>query len=169
MAPGVGSLRAHAPKWTSLDPANMYARTLGRSVAAPGAPALAPKPSRRRWVLAIVAVVVVALVAVLAGVYVPVHSLSTEVQVTSLSGASSTIPLPASVWVTVHVYHHGSMPMSYHMDGPEGGMMYDRQGMMDGDSYAFWSNGGSYSCWAGYSSGWGGATPVWFNATWGML
>ena len=132
-------------------------------------PVSAPKPSRRRWALVVVAVAAVALVAVLGMVYVPVHSLSTEVQVTSLSGASSSIPLPASVWVTVHVDHRGSMPMSYRMDGPGGGMMYDRQGMMDGDSYSFWSNGGSYYCWAGYSGGWGGPTLVWFNATWGML
>ena len=61
------------------------------------------------------------------------------------------------------------MPMMYWMEGPGGGMMFDHHGMMGGDSYSFWSNGGSFECWAGYEGGGQGMTPVWVNATWGLL
>ena len=132
-------------------------------------PALGRKPRRRRWWLVIVTVLVVTIVGVLAAIFVPIHSESQEIPVSSASGSSATLSLPSSTWVTVHFNHAGSMPMAYWMNGPGGGMMFDHQGMMSGDSYSFWSSGGSYRCWAGYSGMGQGMTPVWVNATWGLI
>lgn len=127
------------------------------------------KPKRRRWWLVITIVLVVAVVGVLAAIFIPVHSESQEVQVTSASGSSTTLSFPSSAWVTVHFDHRGSMPMTYWMNGPGGGMMFNHQGMMGGDSYSFWSTGGSYRCGAGYAGMGQGMTPVWVNATWGLI
>lgn len=105
----------------------------------------------------------------MAAIFVPVYSASAEIQVTSASGSSATLSIPSGVWVTVHFDHRGNMPMEYWMNGPGGGMMFNHHGMMDGDGYSFWSNGGGYHCWAGYSGDWQGMGPVWVNATWGLL
>ncbi len=117
----------------------------------------------------IAVLLVVAGIGVPAAIFVPVHSESQEIQVTSASGSSTSLSLPSSTWVTVHFDHPGSMPMTYWMNGPGGGMMFNHHGMMGGDSYSFWSNGGSYRCWAGYSGMGQGRMPVWVNATWGLV
>ncbi|HYA70752.1 MAG TPA: hypothetical protein VEH28_05225 [Thermoplasmata archaeon] len=117
----------------------------------------------------IVVVAVVAVAGLLAAVLVPVNSESKEIQLTSSSGASATLSLPQSAWVTVHFSHSGNMPMMYSMNGPGGGMMFNHHGMMGADTYSFWSNGGNYQCWAGYEGQWRGMSPVWVNATWGVL
>ena len=114
-------------------------------------------------------VIVVAVAGLLAAIFIPVNSESKQIQVTSVSGSSTTLSLPSSTWVTIRFSHDGSMPMMYWMEGPGGGMMFDHHGMMGGDSYSFWSNGGSFECWAGYEGGGQGMTPVWVNATWGLL
>ena len=132
-------------------------------------PAPRSKPKRRRGWLVVVVVVVVAIAGLLTALFVPVHSESQEIQVTSASGSSASLSLPSSTWVTVHFNHAGSMSMSYWMNSPGGGMMFNHQGMMGGDSYSFWSSGGSYRCWAGYSGMGQGMTPVWVNATWGLI
>jgi uncharacterized membrane protein len=128
------------------------------------------KPKRRRRLLVIIVVVVVAVAGLVAAIFVPVNSESKEIQFTTANSASATLSLPQSAWVTVHFDHHGSTPMSYWMDGAGGGgMMFNHQGMMGGDSYSFWSNGGDYMCWASYGGGAPGMSPVWVNATWGLL
>lgn len=48
-------------------------------------------------------------------------------------------------------------------------MMFNHQGMMNGDTCSFWSGRGSYHCLAGYASGGQGMTPVWVIVTWGMI
>ena len=129
-----------------------------------------PKPKRRRLLLLVVVVAIVAVAGLLAAIFVPINSESKEIQFTSANSASATLSLPQSAWVTVHFDHHGSTSMSYWMDGAGGGgMMFNHGGMMGGDSYSFWSNGGDYICWASYSGGGPGMTPVWVNATWGAL
>ena len=127
------------------------------------------KPRKHRLLLIIVVVIVVAVAGLLAAILVPVHSESREIQVTSASGSSATLSLPSSAWVTIHFSHYGSMPMMYWMEGPGGGMMFNHHGMMGGDSYSFWSSGGSFECWAGYQGSGAGMTPVWVNATWGLI
>lgn len=116
-----------------------------------------------------VVVLVVVVAGLLAAIFVPIHSSSKEIQVASDSSASATFTFPQATWVTVHFDHPGAMRMSYWMNGPGGGMMFRHGGMMSGDSYSFWSNGGSFECWAGYQGGPSGASPVWVNATWGLL
>ena len=129
-----------------------------------------PNPKRRRILLAVVVVVVVAVAGLLAAIFVPLNSESKQIQFATATSASATLSLPQSAWVTVHFEHHGSMPMSYWMNGAGGGgMMFNHQGMMSGDSYSFWSNGGDYMCWASYSGGGPEVSPVWVNATWGLL
>lgn len=126
----------------------------------------APKKHRR---LAVVTVVVVVIVAgLLAAIFIPYNSQSKEIQVSPGAPASATFTLPAANWVTVHFDHHGAMSMMFWMNGP-GGMMFNHRGMMSGDSYSFWSGGGDFQCWAGYDGGGQSRTPVWVNATWGLL
>ena len=127
------------------------------------------RPRKRRWWLVITVVLVVAVAGVLAAIFIPVHSSSQVIQVTSTSGSSATLSLPASSWVTLHFDHPGTMAMRYWMNGPGGGMMFNHQGMMNGDTYSFWSGGGNFQCWAGYAISGSGVTPVWVNATWGMI
>ena len=138
-------------------------------VSAGSEPNLGRKPKRRRWWLVIPVVVVIAVAGLLAAIFLPVHSESQEIQVDSASGSSTTLSLPSSTWVTVHFDHPGSMHMSYWMNGPGGGMMFNHQGLSGGDSYSFWSSGGSYRCWAGYADMGQGIMPVWVNASWGLI
>ena len=130
------------------------------------------RPSvRRRWLTLTIALVGVA-AGLVAAVFVPVTSESKEVPVTTTGGESTTLSVPASVWVTIDFDHPGSMPMAYWMEGPGGGMMFHHRGMMGGDSSSFRSNGGGFRCWAGYDefgTGGQGMAPVWVNATWGLL
>lgn len=128
-----------------------------------------PRPRKRRWWLVITVVLVVAVAGVLGAIFLPVHSESQVIEVTSTSGSGATFALPSSSWVTVHFAHPGPMAMTYWMNGPGGGMMFHHPGMMSGDSYSFWSGGGSYQCWAGYAGAGPGMTPVWVNVTWGMV
>ena len=114
-----------------------------------------------------VAGVGVAVAGLLDAIFVPVNSESRQIQVTSDAGASATLSLPSSTWVPLQFSHHGSMPMMYWMEGLGGGMMFPHQGMMGGDSFSFWSNSGNFRCWAGYEGA--GMTPVWVNATRGLL
>ena len=127
------------------------------------------KPKRRRFWFVIVVVLVVVVAGLLAAIFVPVHSESKQIEVSSTTGSSATLSLPQSAWVTIHFAHPGNMPMMYWMNEPGGGMMFNHRGMMGGDSYSFWSSGGSYQCWAGFEGGGYGMTPVWVNATWGLI
>jgi uncharacterized membrane protein len=130
----------------------------------------AKRSSRKiRWLLIAVVVLGVVIAGLLAAIFVPYNSESKEIQVSSSDASSATFSLPQAAWVTVHFAHHGMMAMMYWMNGPGGGMMFNHRGMMGGDSYSFWSGGGSFQCWAGYDGAGQGVTPVWVNATWGLL
>ena len=127
------------------------------------------RPRKRRWWLVITVVLVVAAAGVLGAIFLPAHSSSEVILVSSTSGSSATLSLPPSSWVTVHFDHPGAVSMRYWMNGPGGGMMFNHQDMMNGDSCSFWSGGGNFQCWAGYGSATQGTTPVWVNVTWGMI
>ena len=129
----------------------------------------ARRPTRRRILVIVIVVLLVTIGGLLAAIFIPFHSESKQIQVSSSSGTSASLSFPGSTWVTVHFSHAGSMPMAYWMNGPGGGMMFNHHGMMGGDTYSFWSSGGDYQCWAGYASTGSGMTPVWVNATWGIL
>jgi len=128
-----------------------------------------PKRRKSRRLLVVLVVVVIVGAGLLAALFVPYNSESKEIQVTSSSGTSTTLSLPDAAWVTVHFEHPGPMAMAYWMNGPGGSMMFHHGGMMGGDSYSFWSNGGDFQCGAGYEETGQGMTPVWVNATWGLL
>ena len=139
-------------------------------MSAPSVPAPDPPRSarRRRWKVGLGIALVVA-ASLLAAVFVPVHAESHQIEVSSASDANTSFSPPGGVWVTVHFVHPGPMRMMYGMEGPRGGMMFQHRGMAGGDSYSFWSNGGAFHCWAGYDGPGPGPTPVWVNATWGLL
>ena len=133
-----------------------------------------PSPKRRRWLWP--AVTVVAIVVVLLGlIFIPVHSAAKEVQFSAGSSATTSLTIPQAGWVTVQfnrVGGYGGMMagsgMMYWMDGPSG-MMFNHSMMHGGDSYSFWSWGGTYRCGAGYPGAGSGMMDVWVNATWGVL
>jgi hypothetical protein len=145
-------------------------RWLKKRMAQPAPPTNPPVVKRRRrWVVVAVVVAIVAGV-FLALVFVPYNSVSKQIQVTSGSSATTSLSIPQPGWVTIHFDHPYGMGMSMHywMQG-SGGMMYDHSMMGGGDSYSFWSWGGSYECGAGYAGTGPGMMTVWVNATWGML
>jgi hypothetical protein len=121
---------------------------------------------RRLWVVTVVVVVVA--VALLAAIAVPVHAQSKLLTVAPGTSAYVEFQVPPASWVTVHFSHAGGMPMTYWMDGP-GGMMFTHRGMMQGDAYSFGTWGGSVRCYAAYDGPASGMSPVWVNATWGLL
>lgn len=129
---------------------------------------------KRRWLWP--AVVVVAVGIVLFGlIFVPAHSTAKEVQFSAGSSATTELSIPQAGWVTVHferVGGYGGMMagsgMMYWMDGPPG-TMFSHSMMHGGDSYSFWTWGGTYLCGAGYAGAGSGMMDVWVNATWGVL
>lgn len=138
-------------------------------MANPSPEPLSPRrPSKRRWWLVVTILAVVVVVALLGLIFIPVHSQSQQVSVSTGASADASFTLPAASWVTVHFSHPGTMAMMYWMSGSSG-MMFDHRGMMGGDSYSFWSNGGTFHCWAAFDGAGYGPTPVWMNATWGLL
>ena len=129
-----------------------------------------------RWILISLAVVVV----VAALFFVPANTQSSELQVASTGAAYSNLSISHPSWVTVHFDNAGRGCMNYGMYSGMGGGMNGGQGMMfdhpcvsGGDSYSFWTWGGSYRCWASIGGGLrmaGSASmPVWVNVTSGML
>jgi hypothetical protein len=128
-----------------------------------------PASTRRRRVLVVAATVAIIVGGLLALIFVPYNSASKEIQVSSATGATTSLTIPQAGWVTIHFSHpSGMMAMHYWMQG-SGGMMFDHSMMGGSDSYSFWSWGGTYQCGAGYSGSGSGMMPVWVNATWGML
>lgn len=105
----------------------------------------------------------------LAAIAVPVHAQSTALTVSPGGSSYVDVNVPQAAWVTVHFAHAGSMPMSFWMAGPGGGMMFNHHGMMDGDAYSFGTWGGSFRCYAQYDGAGPGPSTVWVNTTWGLL
>lgn len=110
----------------------------------------------------------VAAVVVLVLLFVPGHSSSQQIQVTPSSPGLATIVIPSAGWVTVHFDHPRTMMMIDWMGGP-GGMMFNHSMMSGGDSYSFWSWGGTYHCGMAYRFAESAPTTVWVNTTWGVL
>ncbi len=133
-----------------------------------------PVARPRRWVnyprgLAVSLALVAAVVLVAVLFFVPYHTSSQEVAVTSAGPSYATVTVPHPGWVTVRFGHAGAMSMSYWMSGPSG-MMFNHSMMGGGgDSYSFWSWGGTYRCGMGMGPGGFGSTTVWVNASWAML
>ncbi len=125
------------------------------------------RPTHRR-AFAVMVVVAVVAVAGLAAVALPVHAQSTLLSVAPGSSAYVAFRVPAATWVTGHFSPAGAGPMTYWMVGP-GGMMFNHRGMMAGDAYSFGTWGGSFRCYAEYDGPGSGMSPVWVNATWGLL
>ncbi len=129
-----------------------------------------PRAGRRRKLAVVLVTLAVVAVGLVAAIFVPVHSASREISLSSGTSAGTTFNFPQAAWVTVHFDHPGAMPMEYWMSGPGGGMMFHHGAAGNGDSYSFWSNGGSFECWAGFAGGpQGPSDTVWVNATWGLL
>ena len=134
----------------------------------------------RRWRRRLLAIVVVLAVAVslLGLVLIPVHSVSTELNFTPGSFATTEVSIPQAGWVTVHFLRVGDLPvwgvvaasggMNYWMFGPTGAMFND-SGMGLTDAYSFWTWGGTYLCGAGFPESGYGTMGVWVNASWGVL
>lgn len=116
-------------------------------------------------------VVLVVAVGLIASVFAPFHSTALELKLLPGSAAAANFSVPQSSWVTVHIEHRGSMSMTYWMDGPTGGAMFDHRGMMGQDaySYSFGTWGGPFQCWAEYGGNGSVMTTVWVNVTWGLL
>lgn len=119
------------------------------------------------------AILIVAIVVVLALLFVPVTTVARELTVTSSSASTTSFSVPGPTWVTVHFDRHGMAGMMYWVDGPRG-LVFNRSmagsGMMGGsDSYSFWTWGGEFRCGAEYTGSSSGSMPVWVNATWGTI
>lgn len=129
-----------------------------------------PASKRRRRLVTVVVAVVIILGVLLTLILVPYNSSTQEIQVTSGTGATTSLAIPVAGWVTVHFDHpyRVGMSMHYWMQG-SGGMMMDHSMMGGSDSYSFWSWGGTYQCGAGFEGSGYGTMPVWVNATWGIL
>ena len=129
-------------------------------------------PRRHRWLQLAVIVVVIVGVTLLALIFVPYHTASKELRFAPGGSASTDLSISQAGWVTVHFSRGGGMMggagMMYWMDGPSG-MMFNHSMMAGGDSYSFWSWGGTYHCGAGYPGSGSGMMDVWVNATWGMI
>lgn len=117
----------------------------------------------------------VAVTVVLGLIFVPVSSSATQVHFSAGSSATTTLTIPRPTWVTIRfdrVGGYGGMMagsgMVYWMDGPSG-MMFDHSMMRSGDSYSFWTWGGTFHCGTGYVGSGNSVISVWVNATWGML
>ncbi len=104
----------------------------------------------------------------LALVFVPYHFVSQEFQVSPVASVTTSLTISEAGWVPVHFSQSSGMPMRYWMQGA-GGMMFDHSMTGGGDSYSFWSWGGTYECGAGYANTGAGISSVWVNASWGML
>jgi hypothetical protein len=124
-----------------------------------------------------VSVVVVAIVLIsLTGLFIiPANSVSKQVQFAPGSSATANISVPRPAWVSVHfdkVGGYGGMMggsgMVYWMQGPSG-MMFNHSMMRSGDSYSFWTWGGTFHCGAGYAGTGSNTISVWVNASWGVL
>jgi hypothetical protein len=132
------------------------------------------EPSRgHRWLTVAAVVVVIALVTVLALIFVPVHTVSRELTVSSTTPVSTEFSVPGQAWGTVHFDRYGNSGMMYWMNGPSG-MMFNRSmmggGMMGGaDSYSFGTWGGTFHCAAAYAHPGSGSMRVWVKMTWGLL
>ncbi len=122
----------------------------------------------RLLIASLAAVAAVVLVAVFF-FFVPYHTSSQQVTVVSGGSSYATLTIPQPGWVTVRFGHPGGMSMSYWMNGPSG-MMFNHSMMAGGgDSYSFWSWGGTYRCGMSMGPGGFGTTSVWVNASWAML
>ena len=127
-----------------------------------------PGPKRAWRQMGGVVALVTSIGVLLALVFVPYDFVSQELQVSPGASATTSLTISEAGWVTVHFSQPSGMPMRYWMQDA-GGMMFDHSMMGAGDSYSFWSWGGTYQCGAGYAATGAAATSVWVNASWGML
>ena len=127
-----------------------------------------PMSKRRRRSLIVMTIAAISVGTGIAMLFVPVNSVSKQVQVSPGASASTALTIPEAGWVTVHVSQPPGMMTHYWMEGGTG-MMQDQRMMQGSDAYSFWSNGGTYQFGASCSGQMTGTMTVWMNATWGMI
>lgn len=135
---------------------------------ASGGRAEPPRRPRPRWLVPVIALAVVVAVTLVGLVFIPYHTTSTVLFVSSGRSATADLSIPQAGWVSVHFEHRAGMAMTYWMGGG-GGMMFNHSMMQGQDSYSFWTWGGTFTCGAFYAGSGGGMVPVWVNATWGLI
>lgn len=98
--------------------------------------------------------------------FVPAHASSSPLVVGAYGSASVDLNFPGPGWVTVRFAHGPGPGMTDWMAGPHGDMFHHSM-MHGGDSYGFWTWGGTYRCGIENPSSTG--MSGWVNATWSVF